>query len=172
MMTRRKRQRGGCLGRMVGVAAAAALVAVPVGLALPDDLVGRVLATVYPGGGWDLGDPQLVESWRWIIGGAAGLLAALALVVLSAVARRRSRRAVRRDTVEAQLAKAVRGGDLETVRACAEQLSVTAGAEAVPVLMAALEAPLDDETRRALAAALYRLGRAVTAEISPRPRRV
>lgn len=171
-VTQRKLQRGGCLGRMVGVAAAAVLVAVPVALALPAEAVSAVLAAAYPGDGWDLSDPMLIDGWRWLLGGLAGVVTALALLVLGGLARRARRPVARRDAPEVLLAKALRAGDMAGVCRCAEQLGAQAGAEAVPALMAALEAPLDDEARRAVAAALYRLGRAVTAEISPRPPRI
>ncbi len=170
-MAQRRRERGGCLGRLVGVAAAAVLVAVPVALALPDPWVARVLAQVYPGGGWELADPQLQSTWRWLLGSAAGLVAALAMLLLGGLTRRAKPSAAKPDALDSRLAKALRRRDQQAIAAIAGQLGVEGGAEAVPGLLAAMQTDLDDETRHAVAAALYRLGRAVTAEVSPRPGR-
>ncbi len=162
-------RRMSCLGRLLLVVIGAAAAAVPVFLALGDDLVRQLLALVYPVDRYDLHDPDLLVTWRLLLAAAAGLGVCLVLVGLLGRLRRRVRaEAVAPDPLQA-LRDAVAAGDGLAVEAAAER-AVDLGDVAVADLLGALEQAPDEAARRALAAALYRVGRVVTAEVSLHPR--
>jgi HEAT repeat protein len=167
-----KRRGCGCLGRLLGLVLAGALVAAPIWLMLPDEAVGQVLAWIYPSGGLNLADPELIETWKAILAGGGGLAAALLLALLMALARA-GRRAGAEPVPPAlkRLKRAVAGGRPEAIVAAAEEAAAGLGAEAVEHLLTALQGGLPEEARQAVAAALYRIGRAVTAEVELHPRR-
>lgn len=161
----------GCLRWLLVFVVLVALVAVPVGLLLPDAVVSQALALYYSPAVYDLEAPGLVASWRWVLGGAGGLVFALLTSILIGLARRGRRPAAEQTPLDRVQAAAAAGQVGELVTACGE-VGATAGEEAVAVLTELLERADDPRARKALAAALYRVGRAVTADVSAHmPRR-
>jgi len=154
---------------LLGIAAGA----VPIGLLLPDSAITALLQLSFPADQYNLTDPELLLSWRWILAGAGGVLVCLVLAIPLAVLRRKRRRA-RREVVPEPVRQVLDAAAIEdqagVAEAC-EQVARQCGDEAVPALLQALEAARDETIRRHLAAALYRLGRVVTAETSLHLRR-
>jgi hypothetical protein len=116
-------------------------------------------------------DPDLVATWKAILADGAGLVVALLLGVLLGIARAGARRPKRPAPELLRLRRAVARGDEAQVAAAADDVARHLGEEAVDDLLAALGRDLGVETRRAVAAALFRLGRGLTAEVEMLPAR-
>lgn len=154
---------------LVAVAAGAA----PVFLYLADEQIQALLGWIFPPG-LDLADGELLATWRALLAAAAGLLVCLLLLIVALAARRRGR--LRRARLAAaapltELRAAIASGDSMAIEQAARRIAAEQGDEVVPELIAELDRGLDEATRQALAATLYKLGRAVTAEVELGPRR-
>ncbi|MBI2303072.1 MAG: hypothetical protein HYU66_29545 [Armatimonadetes bacterium] len=161
------------LGRVGLFALAVAAGGVPVFLWLPPETMSWLLSLYYPADQLDLTNPDLQATWLAVLALAAGLVVWLVLWIILAAASRRQRR-------EAQAAvppplralrQAMADGDPEALADAADECGRKLGDEAVGDLLAALEAGFDELTRQRVAAALYQIGRAVTAEVDLLPRR-
>lgn len=163
----------GCGARLLllGIGLAAGTVAA--WLLLPEQAVIWVLAQFYPPTGYDLTDPLLLETWRWMLAGACGLAVCLILALLLALVRaaRRKARAARPPEPIRELQKAIKAGDEAAVELVCRKIGQTMGDEAVPDLLDLLESHPPEPVRRKLAATLYQLGRVVTAEVQLHPTR-
>jgi len=154
---------------VLGIAAGA----VPLGLLLPDSAISALLAYYYPADQYNLTNPDLLLSWRWILAGACGVVVCILLAIPLAILRRRrwkAKQPVLPEAVQRVLAAASIEDSAGVAEAC-EEVARRCGDEAVPPLLQALEAAGDEGIRRHLAATLYRLGRVVTAETSLHLRR-
>lgn len=167
-MTVRKRGAG---STWLGLLILAALVTVLVGLLLPLDYVQLLLALVYAPESYDLSDPVLLANWRWVLGASAGLVVLVLALLLWSLRHAARRRRELRQTPAARFARAVQSGNTDQIVELADLLARTGGAGEIDLLRDALEHTQKEPARQAVAAALYRLGRAVTAEVSPRPLR-
>lgn len=146
----------------------------PVYLYLPDQAVTAVLSVIFrPPERYDLSAVDLLFTWRLVLAGVSGLVICVLLAIGIGVARRRAHRRAVAAVPEPlrRLRAALSAGDETEVGAAAEAIGVSLGDEAVPDLLRALELARDDEARGRIAAALYRIGRAVTAEVELHPTR-
>lgn len=162
----------GCAGRLGLLLVAWVASTLVVFLALPEKLVAEGLAAQFDAARFDLNDPALLHDWRWAIASFAGLVVVAALVLVIGWSWLRHRRQLARSVPEVlrRLRRAVQRRDAAEVGRAADEIGASLGGEAVPDLLQALDANFNDDTRRKVAAALYRLGRAVTAEVELMPR--
>lgn len=145
---------------------------VPVYLLLPDAAIERALGWLFPPN-LDLGDPELLTSWRGILSGAAGLLVCALFYAVVLWLRRRLARARRRREERAPLAalrRALKSQDPGRISAAVREVAERRGEEVVDELVVELGRAGDPNLRLELAAALYQVGRAVTAEVELLPR--
>lgn len=153
--------------RLLLVVVAVAAGAAPVYLLLEDAQIESVLGWIFPPG-LNLSDPDLIATWRALLATATGLIVCLLLATVALTVRRRRRRArARRQAAEplTELRRAIDAGDPVRLEAAARRIAEEQGDEVVPDLIAELGRATDDATRQELAATLYKLGRAVTAEV-------
>lgn len=145
---------------------------VPVYLLLPDAAIEQALGWLFPPN-LDLGDPELLTSWRGILAGAAGLLVcALFYAVVLWLRRRLARARLRREERAplAALRRALKSHDSDRISAAVREVAERRGDEVVDDLIGELSRAGDPNLRLELAAALYQIGRAVTAEVELLPR--
>jgi pilus assembly protein TadC len=158
----------GCLPRLLLVLLAALAVAVPTWLLLPAEWVTLVLGRCYAPDQFDLTDPALVASWRLILAAALALVVLVALGLLVGLGRLGRRRRVQAAVPAPlrDLRRALARRDAPAIATAASRVADSLGEEAVPDLEAALAVEaLSPEQRRVVAASLYRVGRAVAAEV-------
>lgn len=169
-MAPRKRMPGWV--RLLLLALGIAAAAVPLYLFVPDSGLVWLLGQVYPPEQYQLDDPALLAAWRAIGALVGGLLVCLAFALLFGLARRLTRgKPAPQPAALRALEKALKAGDGPAVTAACEEIARSSGEEAIPPLLTALRAATEDGTRRRLAATLYQLGRAVTAEVQLHPPR-
>jgi hypothetical protein len=162
----------GCPQRLLLLLVAVAAPAVPVYLLLPDAWITWELSFLYPRELYDLTDPSLLSTYKLIHGVVVGLIFCVGLSVVLAKLRQRRRVAAELAVPEPlrALRQAVASWDEFAVEQAADNVAATLGDEAIPDLLAALNAGFSADTRRQVAAALYRLGRVVTADVDLHPR--
>lgn len=160
------------LARLLLLLVAVAAVAVPCYLYLPDVWLVDGLSCYYSPDQYNLQDPNLLLAWRMIASAVAGVALCILLYFVLALGRRS-----RRQAVEAALPPALRslrraaakGTEAELV-AAVDEAAAALSEDGVDDLLALLRREtLSDEARVAIASALYRIGRAVTAEVELHP---
>ncbi|MCC7491116.1 MAG: hypothetical protein IT204_02150 [Fimbriimonadaceae bacterium] len=164
------RPRMSCLGRLVLLLLGVAALAAPVALLLPLDAVAAVLRAIFPPQQYQLDDPALLQTWRLLLALATGLGGCLVLTVALRLARGRRPAPAAGDVFE-RLNHATLTGDYLELEAACEEIERLGDDAAIPQLTAALAVEGDQTARQRIAAALYKLGRVTTAEVSLHPRR-